>query len=279
MTTTPTPQPPLHSTGTTPGEPIEPPPHRPVSPAVKVLLFVVAPLLVIVLAAAIIAALWPTPVRLEFDAASASRATIAVPDARIELLPSGDGEVHVEVTGWYSGTEPNFTVGTADDETDVRGGCRVFILSRCSLTVAVALPSTADVRIASTNGNITASRMTGALDIGTTNGALRVMDVTGVLSLRVTNGSIEVLGAQSTEVSAVTTNGQVELDFTGPPAEVLARSTNGGITVRVPEGDQYFLDIRTTNGALNREFESDRTAERVIVAETTNGSISVEYRD
>jgi hypothetical protein len=273
-----TPHHPLQSTQP-PAEPAEAPPqqhHRPVSTATKVLLFVVAPIIVIAVAAAMIVALWPTPVHLDFSAAGASRATVAVPDARIELVPSGDGEVHVEVTGWYSGTEPDFTVRTEEDETEVRGGCRVIVLSRCSLTVAVALPATADVRIAGTNGNITASEMTGSLDIGTTNGALRVTDAIGVLNLRATNGSIQVLGAQSPEISAVTTNGQVELDFATAPTEVLARSTNGGITVRVPGGEPYFLDIRTTNGALNRDFESDRFADRTITAETTNGSISVE---
>ncbi|MDQ4138046.1 MAG: hypothetical protein M3116_04285 [Actinomycetota bacterium] len=77
--------------------------------------------------------------------------------ARIELVPSSDGEVHVEMTGWYSGAEPEFTVRTADDSTVVQGGCRALFLSRCSLTVAVALPASADVRVVSTNGAITAS--------------------------------------------------------------------------------------------------------------------------
>jgi hypothetical protein len=277
MTTTPHPPPPV-----TEGHPERippPPPRRPVSPVVKVLLFVIAPLLVLATAAALVAGLWPTAIQLDFRAAGAPQATISVPDAQIELLPSGDGEVHVEVTGWYSGSAPEFAVATEQNETVVRGGCWTFLLSRCSLTVTVALPATADVRIAGTNGSITASRMTGSLDIDTTNGALRVTDAAGVLDLRTTNGWIQVRGATSPQVSAFTTNGEVELDFTEAPDEAIARSTNGGITVRVPAGEPYFIDMRTTNGQVQSGFESDRTAERTITAETTNGNISVERAD
>jgi DUF4097 and DUF4098 domain-containing protein YvlB len=247
------------------------------STTAKVMLFVVLPLLLLATVGALLAMLWPTPVHIEFREAGASRVSVTVPEAAIELLPSGDGEVHVEVTGWYSGTAPEFTVDTAADETVVEGGCRVLILSRCSLSVSVAVPASADVRIASTNGTIAVSQMGGSLDIGTTNGALRIADATGVLSLRTTNGSISVTRATSPEVTATTTNGQVELEFAGAPTEVLARSTNGGITVRVPEGEPYFVDVQTTNGHLRTEVESDRTAERSVTAETTNGSIAVEH--
>jgi Putative adhesin len=255
-------------------EPV-PPPRRPMSPAVKVLLFVVAPLLVLAIVAALLVALWPTPVHADFRADGAAQTTVAVEDADIRLLASGDGEVHVEVTGWHSGSEPEFTVRAAGDETVVGGGCRQFLLSRCSLTVTVAVPSTADVRVTGTNGTITAERLSGELELVTSNGALRVIEPAGDLDLRTSNGSIQVMDATSARVSADTTNGQVELHFADAPDEAIARSTNGSITIRVPEGDAYFVDAQTTNGRVSSEVESDRFADSTLTAETSNGDISV----
>jgi hypothetical protein len=263
---------------------VEPPPEPPertegqLSMTAKLIVFLVVPLTLIALAVALAIALWPAPVHLDFREEGAPRMTVSVPDARIDLLPSGDGRVHVEVTGWYSGRAPEFSVRNEGDQTVVRGACRLLWLSRCSLTVAIALPEDADVFVAGTNGNITATRLTGELEIGTTNGALDMQDVAGTLSLRTTNGSIRVAGGSSSQVFATTTNGQIQLEFAEAPAEVLARTTNGGVTVRVPDGGSYFVDANTTNGDIDTsEVPSDREAASTITAETTNGGITVEH--
>ena len=274
MTTTPSQ--PLQATAPAPS-PDPAPERRRLSPTAKVLLFVLLPLLLIAAVAVAVARLWPTPLNVDFREPGASAVSVAVPNATIDLVPSGDGGTHVEITGWYSGAEPEFRVSTVDDETLVEGGCPRDFMSRCSLQMSIAVPATADVRVVSTNGAITASSLDGSLDIGTTNGSLRVAEATGELSLRTTNGGVHVTRATSSEVTATTTNGQVELEFAEAPTEVLARSTNGGIAVRLPEGESYFLDVRTTNGDVRTEMESDRFADRTVTAETTNGGITVEH--
>ena len=84
-------------------------------------------------------------------------------------------------------------------------------------------------------------------------------------------------GATSADVTASTTNGSVDLGFVDPPTDVVARSTNGSVTVRVPvDGLTYFVTARTTNGTTNTDsVPSDRTSNRTITAETTNGSVNV----
>jgi Putative adhesin len=271
-----TPQPPLQAPQS-PHGPSAKQERKPLSRATKVVLFVVLPLLLLATVAALLARLWPTPVHLEFQEAGADQVRVSAPQAEIEVLPSGDGEVHVEITGWSSGTEPEFSVSTAENETVIEGDCPVALLSRCSLSMSVAVPESADVRVTGTNGSITASSLLGSLDFVTTNGAVRAADTAGELNLRTINGSIELTRSASSEVNVTTTNGQVKLEFTGAPTEVVARTTNGGITVRVPEGESYFLDLRTTNGQLSTEMESERFADRTVLAEATNGSIAVEH--
>lgn len=62
----------------------------------------------------------------------------------------------------------------------------------------------------------------------------------GQLDLVNVNGHIRVQDAASDTVNAETVNGAVELDFTAAPSAVTAASTNGAITVRIPDdGSSY----------------------------------------
>jgi DUF4097 and DUF4098 domain-containing protein YvlB len=144
----------------------------------------------------------------------------------------------------------------------------------------VTLPASADLRVVGRNGKVTVEGLTGDVDVTTTNGALELSDLSGRLSLRTTNGAIELEDSTSTEVVAGTTNGGVEVDLVDPPRSVDVTSTNGGITVRVPADETYYVDARTTNGAVRTDgVRTDRSAAREIVARTTNGGITVEPAD
>ncbi len=103
-------------------------------------------------------------------------------------------------------------------------------------------------------------------------------DVTGPLTLVTTNGAIELTDASSARVTARTTNGSIDLEFSDAPSVVEAESTNGAVAIRVPDdGEDYFVEARTTNGSIDdEELRSDRTAERTITARTTNGGITLE---
>jgi DUF4097 and DUF4098 domain-containing protein YvlB len=59
---------------------------------------------------------------------------------------------------------------------------------------------------------------------------------------------------------------------------VEAESTNGGITIQVPDdGEEYAVDAETTNGPIDDDdVGSNATAERTITARTTNGGITLE---
>jgi hypothetical protein len=249
---------------------------------VKVLLFVVLPIvtvLALVGAGVIMSSLFRgTAFAEDYSADAGSQVTVTVPNARLSFVPSENDHVHAEVRGSYSGTEPRITVRTSGDETIIDGGCAWQWFSHCSLTFEVSLPASADLSVTSSNGRVTATDLDGLVDIRTTNGALVVTDASGDLRLVTTNGSIDVREASSLEVSARTTNGRVELGFADPPTSVEARSTNGAITIRVPDDNaSYFVDARTTNGGIDTdEVPSNRQADRTISAETTNGGVTVE---
>ena len=211
------------------------------------------------------------------DLAAGTSVSVEIPNAALTFRPSDDDEIHVTMRGSYLGEQPRLESGTSGGVTTISGGCPRQWFSFCSLDVTVELPESLPLTVQGENGAITATGLTGRLSLGTTNGRIETDGTEGDIDLRTTNGAIRVRGATSADVTATTTNGSVDLAFTDPPTDVVARSTNGSVTVRVPvAGPTYFVTARTTNGTTNTDsVPSDRTSTRTITAETTNGSVNV----
>jgi DUF4097 and DUF4098 domain-containing protein YvlB len=263
--------------------PPPPPPQRQdpsrnpgLSPLAKVLLFVGLPLLIILIGTGLTLLFWLTPVTFSHTDASSPTIAVTAPNAGIRVRPSTDDKVHVKATGWYSGPKPTLTVDTNGDTTTIQGRCSGAWFSRCSLEITISAPATVDLTVASTNGAIGVSDLTGSVRVETTNGRIDTRNLIGTLDLRTTNGAIRVAGCESDDVVAQTTNGAVDLHFTQAPSTVEARSTNGSITVRVPDDVTYFVEAHTVNGRVDtNDIGSDRKAERTITAETINGGVTV----
>jgi hypothetical protein len=132
------------------------------------------------------------------------------------------------------------------------------------------------------------------LDLESTNGGITITDVTGNLDFRTTNGGIHLAGVAG-DVRGHTTNGgvHVELDgdrWSGRGLDV--QTTNGGVTLDIPERFQADLEIGTTNGGFRVDFpitlqgRIDRRRIRtelngggpLIRAMTTNGGVTVRRR-
>ncbi|HWR85626.1 MAG TPA: DUF4097 family beta strand repeat-containing protein [Rhodoglobus sp.] len=264
--------------------PTDPNPRRGLSPALKAFLFAGLPVLFVgMLVLAVFAAvplLSGAGVDLDYRAPAGSSVRVEVPDARLDFVAAEGDEVVVQVTGRHTGQEPELHVETVGDETLIEGGCPRQWFSFCSLQVQVELPPDVDLAVTGTNGAISVQGQEGALDLGTTNGRIELDDVSGAVTAVTTNGAIELREGAGERVSARTTNGGVDLEFSTPPTVVEARSTNGGIGIRLPDdGESYFLDAQTTNGGIGGNVESDRRAERTVTARTTNGGITIDWAD
>ncbi len=274
--------PPLSGTPA-PGSPPPPPPpgqdtsrKRVLSPLAKILLFVGLPLLIILIGIGVTLAFWVTPVSFHYTASGSPTIAVTAPNAGIRVIPSTDDKVHVDATGWHSGPKPTLTVNTNGGTTTIQGRCGDNWFSRCSLEITVSAPPTVHLTVTGTNGAIEVSDLTGSVRIETTNGRIDTRNLIGTLDLRTINGAIRAVGCESDDVIARTTNGAVDLDFTQAPSTVEAKSTNGSITVRVPDDVTYFVEAHTVNGHVDtNDIGSDRKAERTINAETVNGSITV----
>ncbi len=137
-----------------------------------------------------------------------------------------------------------------------------------------------------TNGSVTTDGVADAVRAYSTNGSVHV---TGARTADVytTNGNVTVAAVQS--ASAATTNGSIRATLLRPGrAEPLSfRTTNGSITLMVPEGTDADLDAATTNGRITTDFplliQGTMSPRRIsatlgqggrqLTLRTTNGSI------
>jgi len=94
------------------------------------------------------------------------------------------------------------------------------------------------------------------LDLRAMNGGISVVDVSGVLRLETMNGGIH-LESVSGDVVAETTNGGMNVLLDGDRWQgkgLDAVTTNGGVTVRIPNGYSAHLETGTVNGGIDIDF-------------------------
>jgi len=116
-----------------------------------------------------------------------------------------------------------------------------------SVHYSIRLPQNADLRIATVNGPVEVTRISGEVEAQTVNGSLRLTGHRGSVNAKTVNGRIECeldSFGEGESHSFRTVNGQVRLTF-GPDArgQVDARAINGRVVVEL--ADLEHLDTPT----------------------------------
>ncbi len=94
------------------------------------------------------------------------------------------------------------------------------------------------------------------LDLKAHNGGISISDVRGRLEFTTVNGGVS-LKRIAGDVRGATTNGGLQIELTGKTwegSELDATTTNGGISVAVPEGFSAHVQAQTVNGGMQSEF-------------------------
>jgi hypothetical protein len=107
-----------------------------------------------------------------------------------------------------------------------------------SVSYRINVPRKNDLDLNASNGGITITGVTGNLRFDTTNGGVKLTDVGGLVRGNTRNGGVNV---------QLTGN---RWDGDGLDVE----TSNGGVTVGIPEGYNAEFETRTVNGGLNIDF-------------------------
>jgi hypothetical protein len=146
-----------------------------------------------------------------------------------------------------------------------------------SVSYRINVPRKNDLDLSATNGGITIVGVSGTLRFDTTNGGVRLQDVGGRVNGETRNGGLDVrLGGS-------------RWDGDGLDVE----TSNGGVTLSIPDGYNAELETRTVNGGLRIDFpvtvQGELTSRRgisttlgsggpLVRVRTTNGGVKINRR-
>jgi hypothetical protein len=208
--------------------------------------------------------------------------------ARVSVDSEPNGGIKVE--GWDRGeirVRAKVTA-TARSEADARAMASE-VRIETGPTIHAEGPETARRSHWSVSYQISVPRRTG-LSLRSHNGGISISDVHGDIHFETTNGGVSLSGL-SGQVRGRTTNGGLSVrlagtEWTGEGLD--AQTTNGGITLAVPDGYNAHLEASTVNGGMNIDFPVTVQGNlrrslsvdlgrggRPIQVSTTNGGVSV----
>ena len=146
-----------------------------------------------------------------------------------------------------------------------------------SVSYRINVPRKNDLDLSATNGGITIVGVNGNLRFDTTNGGVRLQDVGGRVNGETRNGGLDVR-----------LNGS---RWDGDGLDV--QTSNGGVTLAIPDGYNAELETRTVNGGLRIDFpvtvQGELSSRRGITTtlgsggppvrvRTTNGGVRINRR-
>ncbi len=170
--------------------------------------------------------------------------TAAVVDADVsEGLRSGDHSEQIQ-----------------GDRLVVRATCPGFLSTWCGVDYTIRVPRHVAVVARSSDSSV------------------NVTGIDGDLQLHSSDGSVTASDVRSTTVDASSSDGRVELALAAPPTQVHATSSDGSVTVIVPNTpDAYRVDASSADGGTDIKVRFDPTSTRVIDAHSSDGRVTVRY--
>lgn len=146
-----------------------------------------------------------------------------------------------------------------------------------SVSYRISVPRRTDLDLSANNGGITVANVAGIIRFDTTNGGVRLSDVGGAVNGRTRNGGVRIA------------LGGTQWDGDGLDVE----TSNGGVTLAIPEPYNAQLETRTVNGGFRFDYPLTLTGElsprrgisttigsggAPVRVRTTNGGLRIERR-
>jgi hypothetical protein len=146
-----------------------------------------------------------------------------------------------------------------------------------SVSYRISVPRRTDLDLNASNGGITIANVAGTIRFDTTNGGVRLADIGGAVNGRTRNGGVRVLLGGTT--------------WEGEGLDV--ETSNGGVTLTLPEPYNAQLETRTVNGGFRFDYPLTLTGELTprrgisttigsggppVRVRTTNGGLRIERR-
>jgi len=136
--------------------------------------------------------------------------------------------------------------------------------------IDLRIPALRAAKLHTSNGNLTVSGVSGAVDGRTSNGKVRIEDAGGPVNVRSSNGALTLVRLAG-EVEAETSNGSIRGEALAGALKL--RTSNGRIELELADGASGPIQARSSNGAVRLELPASLAGS--LVLETSNGRLRV----
>jgi hypothetical protein len=188
-------------------------------------------------------------------------ATVTIRSRGSSLIDAANRAAQVVVEMWRNENHIEFEYDASAHPWDVR--------RYTGVDFEITVPTTADVRVDTSNGRVTVSDVVGILDLSTSNGAVGVANATGEAAVSTSNGAIQVDDYEGV-LDLDTSNGRIVMS--GVVGAVNAQSSNGRISFVGTLAEGVAHRISTRNARIDVTVPADASLQ--IEATTSNASIS-----
>jgi Putative adhesin len=193
----------------------------------------------------------------------------------VTIEGSPDADVHVTAKGFHTLTKPKVTSTSTSTGVAVTGDCNDNGVLLCTQNLVIEVPVAFQVNVKSSGGSVRILGLTGPLDLHSSGGDIHVDSSVGRLTLDSSGGDVHVTNSSSTDVTASSSAGDVDLAFVVAPSRVQATSSAGDVTVQVPNSVGYRVTATASAGSSHVTVHTDSESSRTIDAHSSAGDVTV----
>ncbi|TWF82493.1 putative adhesin [Pseudonocardia hierapolitana] len=207
--------------------------------------------------------------------ASATGRLVVDADGDVTIGPSSDGRVHVHTVVRHGLGEPEIVQESTLGGVRLGARCSEFLAVRCDVRHEVQVPPTFRVLIDGSEGDVTASRLSGPLTVDRLTGDITADDLTGPLDLSSHAGEITGDALRTEVLRADSDVGDVRLELVVPPRSVEITTESGDVDLAVPADTTYRVDARTDTGRQRVLVPLDPDSTRTLRVDGDSGDVTV----
>ncbi|WP_416148546.1 DUF4097 family beta strand repeat-containing protein [Salipaludibacillus sp. HK11] len=128
-----------------------------------------------------------------------------------------------------------------------------------------------NIIIKTTNGRVSADEISGDALVSNTNGTISLRNISGEVEAVTTNGRVSVNNIYS-NATIKTTNGTIDLESIEVNGNWDVATTNGNVTLRIPQDSDVSVEGKTTNGSVSGDLDWIREKDTNFFGKSNEGS-------
>jgi hypothetical protein len=216
-----------------------------------------------------------------FPTAEVRTVSIDVSSGSVRIQGTNQSGVTIDGTRSRGLTRSSHSERVEGDQLVIKASCAPLLNTFCGVDYRLTVPEGVAVVASVHDASIRIGNVHGALDVSSTDGSIRV-DGAGVAGaparFHSSDGSITGINLATAQVEARSSDGAMHLTFVQPPQTVQTRSSDGSVTIVVPNtSDAYRVDASSSGSSVHTSIRTDPTSSRVISAHTADGRVTIRY--